>query len=1206
MAVRNKANLLDEEELIHPQGDEAPAYDTNLTGLKKRTSDAKDIRDRGARKSRNNNTNLLESPDAQDRILTRSPQEKREKYDLIHRKNRTDLLEPTNLPRELSLVTTPNAGREVDIEEDQGLDVDVMDFLFGGEMAVVGLKYDNSGFHHDWESAKQQWSEEPLWLNLLNTTSLVGGMAFPLGRAAWAFKNVGRGASLLKRTAGITKADEVARFKNLGLLHEAEKIEDVGESGLKRLRNLEISQNKTQDLAEKLNKNMLGETEDFTLMDKVKMQFASRFTNNYFKLTSEVADGGETATKAFHNNLDSLFKAENFGKFFSEAPDAAAGKKIYAHWVNKMRPGLIKGAASLTPSELKWADGMELAMRSHQADALKHGLITDDTIKKVGELHIPALDIKTPRPDVSVSRKYVPLGHKDGETFLRAFDMPRLDSKSLKPRGKDLPEVAQRLMNGELITDPTELTTRGLIMDRLLLNNYKTVRDIATNSEFAVSARDVMFKYGSIRKAEAAGFVSLETLEPGIATTLKRMIKKSKPDWLDDADELPMIKKSVFEDLFAPEGIFGQTQMAANAFDVATAIFKTAKTALSPPTHLQNLASNFVMLSQAGFNPLKPRNIRLQSKMAGAFEKIAIGEKLRKEGGVGKKGIENLGINLGKIDIDGKVFNLNDEIFDPEVLKLLEESAFESVEGFSNLKNMVDSLRPEQRATKALGEGFLKAKKALQLGDKEGFRWFDQMTKAYLAEDMVPKMSYYMSLRAEGLTKKAAILEVGRRLPMYQTVGSSIRQGRKWAFPWLTFPTEAVRITKNNLMDHPLRMMPWLQMPDIIQSALTLSGQAPGADDVEETKRQLPMWAQKSETVVAGEHSGAIGGGITGALVGGVAGAIKGGGAGGAAIGAGLGAAAGAGFGFATETDDDRLRGTVLDWLPHAAFMLGSTSPEMGGDILPFKDIGGALEQSPAAPFAILKPLIEIMEGKTSWGTDIGVEDTGDYFSKALAGYIGFVSPPIIQKYGFKTTTPDVSASLALTGKSAPGDITNISRLLVDSGIAVDPISGKPGNLSTDLFLKNFGIWKSWAADPAQRLANEETTERHFQKIRSTVSKNLAYHLENGNDKESKRLLTVVFSTFAKQHTDNPREAQAKYSKWVESKMNSIGKHPRLRGWSEAELKARHAEASRFAGKERGRAREEMLDFLGKQVEQRQVTRAQAERMKASQKKDLL
>jgi hypothetical protein len=63
------------------------------------------------------------------------------------------------------------------------LDESVVDFLFGGEMSIVGLQYDNGALTHDWDIAKKQWSEAPVWENVLNVISL-GSYALPLAQAA--------------------------------------------------------------------------------------------------------------------------------------------------------------------------------------------------------------------------------------------------------------------------------------------------------------------------------------------------------------------------------------------------------------------------------------------------------------------------------------------------------------------------------------------------------------------------------------------------------------------------------------------------------------------------------------------------------------------------------------------------------------------------------------------------------------------------------------------------------------------------------------------------------------------------------------------------------------------------------------------------------------------------------------------------------------
>lgn len=1107
--------------------------------------------------------------------------------------------DPVFVPAEAELLEVPG---------DKRLDVSVVDFLFGGEMAVAGMKYDNAGIHWNMDIAKQQWSEQPVWLNLLNTTSLVGTMLFPAARAAWAMGKFGKGATIAKRLGGLTHADEVSKFRKLGILEDAD--EAVSSKTLELARRQEWYRTKYQDMAQRLEKAAKGEG-NFSTWDKIRLQFDKRFANKYFQIAGSLVNGEEDVRTAFYKNLDQLSRSEDLGKLFVNIPDEAAGTRIYQHLLNRIRPGLTK-AAELSPAERAWADMFESAARSHQLEALEHGLIDSATVKKVGELHLPALNKGTPRPDLATTRQYyVPISRKatakeiaegvankgDKIEVLRPYHMPRLDSPTLKVRSKELPEVAQRLLSGELITDPTELTVRGHLMDRLLLNNYRTVTDIATNGKFAIGAHDLVAKFGSRKAAEKAGYVSLDQLQGNIPTTLRRMIGKKDASFLGADGALPWVRRHVFEDMFGEAGIFAQTQMASGVFELLTTAHKTAKTATNIPTHFQNLASNLIFLAQAGFNVLSPQNLKTTKEMAGAFNKIAKAQRLAADaaklgGGKVPTRIDELGIKLGKIKIGNKTFDLTEELMDPKVRELIEDSAFESVEGFQNIERMAENM--PSGFTKGLAKTLVGSKKILQLGDKEGFRWFDQMTKWYLGEDMVPKMTYYMNLRAQGLTKEAAILEVGRRLPMYGTIGSAIKGARRVVLPWASFPVEALRITKNNLMDHPLRALPWLQMPGIIQSFAAAYGGGPGTkEETESAKRQLPMWAQTSQTVMMNERAGnAAGAALTGGLAGATAGVLKGGAAG-AAVGGVLGAMGAAGIAdyFSDKESSDRLRGVVLDWLPHTSLNLASTSPEFGGEILPFKDIQGALEQMPAEPLAIYKPLMDIAYGKNAWGEDLGAYDVGDQVGKAIAGMIGFVAPPFIQKYGLRTTTPDIAASEYMFGEPIAGDITNVSKLLMDSGLKVDPATGKPGNFTNEMFLKNFGMWKSWAADPANKLMNEQSTEFHFQEVRSYASKNLAYYLENGEDEKAADILSKVMATFSNQYADDPRAAQEKYGEWLKKRAKAIGKHPRLRSWSEKEIEERLTKTIRFSADERGRARDEMMKFLSNQLTNRRLQR---------------
>jgi hypothetical protein len=252
--------------------------------------------------------------------------------------------------------------------------------------------------------------------------------------------------------------------------------------------------------------------------------------------------------------------------------------------------------------------------------------------------------------------------------------------------------------------------------------------------------------------------------------------------------------------------------------------------------------------------------------------------------------------------------------------------------------------------------------------------------------------------------------------------------------------------------------------------------------------------------------------------------------------------------------------------------MLSNTSTDFGGDVVPWKDAKGFLEQMPAEPLAILKPLIHIWSGEDAYGNPI----QGNGLTKGIAGMIGFMAPPIIQKYGFKLTTPDVP----VLGKAGGWDPTNIARLGIDVGAAIDPMTGFPGSFSHDFLINNFGTWKSYAATGERQLVNEQMTEKHLGEVRNYLTKNLGYHLENGNEKETVEILSEIQSTFSNQYSDDPRRASTEWTEWLTRQHKTIGKHPMLRNWTQDEIINRIRQVGSASGDIRHQARETMLKTL--------------------------
>jgi hypothetical protein len=272
----------------------------------------------------------------------------------------------------------------------------------------------------------------------------------------------------------------------------------------------------------------------------------------------------------------------------------------------------------------------------------------------------------------------------------------------------------------------------------------------------------------------------------------------------------------------------------------------------------------------------------------------------------------------------------------------------------------------------------------------------------------------------------------------------------------------------------------------------------------------------------------------------------------------------------------------MLDFLPHSTFMMTTNSPDFGGNYAPWQDLPGFLEQMPAEPLAILKPMISAFTGETPYGEPAGDGTIGGGIAKTIAGMIGFMAPPFLQKYGFRMNTPDVP----LFGE--PTGVTNVSKMLIDTGNAIDPMTGRPGSMTNDFWINNFGVWKSYAATGEQQIANEAKTETHMRDIRKHLAKNLDYHLNRGNEREIVSILTEIQGSFAEQYQHSPLMAQEKYTGYLKLISDRLGQHPKLKHWSQADIVDRLGQAGEWSGRERNRAREELLESLRREYQMKE------------------
>jgi hypothetical protein len=1037
---------------------------------------------------------------------------------------------------------------------------DVANFLLGDEMALLGIKLDKEGFDWSLDHVVDQWAEEPLWLNLLTA----GGLAasFATGGVPMLLR---ASAASARAAKGITKADEIAELKNLGYLDETKNVNNVTNAQLHKLRISKENVTKYQRVQDMLAKEARGELE-LNPIQKTKFWFEKNFNNGYMKKINGIGETGELS-RNYKNSLHNYFKEEDIGRLMLNLPGPEDGLAYYKYMAKKASPGLAFTTPRLAPEVQRHADMMYDLLAARQKKLWETGIISDETYERF-PVHIPALHPKTPKPEMGTQTVVVPI-QKGESILLQVNETPRLDSVSLSHRKKGYGEAVEKAISGEIITDPADLHMRGYTMAGLLDFNYNFVADAA--EQYGMKGRDVLAMYGSREAAAKAGLVSLNQASGNVTEVLRRVLKKRGFDLTDD-EELPYLSRTMWDELFGESGLFQQQDNAHKIMDALqahVAFHKTMKTAMSPATHGQNILGGLAFMSQAGMNPFTPENAGLMQGVTKALWRWAGHVKEQSREGfhiremIDPKTGKLKGLKLGKIKYKGTTLDLDEEFLDPMMREIIEESAFANAEAFGNLSDMLSRMEKGSLTRKGL-QGFLKFVNSNKVTQKT----FDTMTSAYLAEDMAVKLAYGLFLRQQGFSKMATALEIGRRFPMYSTLGKKLASSRRIVLPWVSFPAEAMRITKNNLMDHPMRMAPWLMAPGIMSSGLATIGAGPAsAEEAELRKRELPTWAQTPFTVVSeGERGAKATAAIAGAGLGAVPGMIAGGAAG-AVAGAGLGAlAAQASLAF---EDEERLsktlRGAILNWLPHSAFTVASTSPEFDWNLQ------GWMQQLPAEPLAILRPLIETMSGRTGFGQPLGGEDTLDELGKVTAGYIGFMAPPFFQKYGFKTTSPDQSLSGAITGKHMPGDITNVSRFLTDLNISQDPRRPNPGSPTFDFLLNNFSWWRSYELYPELQLQNEQRKQQAHEKVLSTYSRNLKYYTENRNEEKVKGILGKVMETYVAMYPDQPELAQQKFAEYIGRFSQSFGGF--VSGLSQEEIQYRMAKAHEFAKNARGNSR---------------------------------
>jgi hypothetical protein len=786
---------------------------------------------------------------------------------------------------------------------------------------------------------------------------------------------------------------------------------------------------------------------------RAKYNLGRKFTNTYFKALN---DQGIDQIKG----IDEFFDKGKFGLLLAAMPTQLgreAQEVAYKYMVKA--PGMdAKTAQKVLGDETFLAvDSLiekSTTLMKAQAD---EGYLLDETIALWGEkgvgtgFHLPAVKRGTPGfDDLSLYSEGVTPGKFGSLLSRKQFDPAKiLTGPTTKHRGALTTKKAVIEAIPELETDLRKLTVGGYMKDSLIFQVHRTFRDVLSagmrkegNATHWIKTRAEFDQMGNVAQKNFMDIDKLNDVAPGLAERIKKMLKIDLAKTGDEGlmgTHLPVIDKDLVEQFFGrgPGAMTSQANVISRAMQILTGVHKTARTALNLPTHMSNITGNMMFLAQAGMDPFTAVALNDGKTMTKVFSKLA-SEHHRTGKSVDEimtfdKLKELLGKNRFIKDDMGDKVDLA-ELFSDDLMKdLVEAQSFETTEGFSSLLRELTAMEAAnldgfgEKSLQAVGRAIAGASQAPGIKPT-----LQKLSAAYLGEDMVPKYMLAMNLARQGWGKHAIVREVGRRLPQYRTVGALPKAARRVVLPWITFPAEAARITKNNLMDNPGSMMLWMQAPQIMQSLATGAGVGIDYSEYYDTIDAAQPWSVKYNTVFLDEESapttlGAIGGGGMGGTVGAAIGGARG-----AAIGAVGGALAGAAVGTLSprtkelrETGQPELhsaaRSWAMDFLPQSAAMLASFHPDQWEKANPFSsEVTGGMEKlqaikdlSPVEPLAIVMPLLELYSGRGSFGRELEARSGMEGMGKAALGLLGFLSPPIMQKYGMKLEGPDGVVNMA-------------------------------------------------------------------------------------------------------------------------------------------------------------------------------------------------
>lgn len=826
--------------------------------------------------------------------------------------------------------------------ENTDLITDATNILFGDFGKTMGFTLDQKGLRWNLETAKDAWTEHPV-----KSAIEVG-----LNLAPVAFK-----AMQLTRAAKIAGVSDEA-IMSMNLVDEGVDLASLGEKEKNIMKGQVYNLQRKRDLTDKINSGLA------TPKEKAFHWLDQKFGNSYMEAVDP------TVSHEYMKNWVTRFKGavtdnDTFKALVRTAPPDEEGVRIAQYFADPSKLDAI-------PKKYQpWAMQMSDELRTTQSQMVKEGLISAEEAEKVGPTYFSMLREGTPEAEIgaytkiistdpsgkssmiSLPKTYSPnllqrsMKKEEVQDFLIRREAAQLiekgdpkaavsilgdkysDIKGLINEGKGFDAVKALTVDGKVDLTPKSLTINSMAKQKALLETYRYVRDLS-------------IKYGKkgeeLTPAMKADWLSLDGLQG--SDRIRRMVGYSKG--LDKpTDELGFIPKNLFKEI---ESVVGTDQGSGSVLDIldlATSWHKTVVTSMNPGTHASNMIGNAIFMWNAGVDITSKNYWEVQSKTWDAVRKM-------QDGFRAKGSLADLG-DLGSItNISGKEIKLADELNSSELKELIDQSTLLSSEGIGLIKRMQDSAK-EGSFTKMVAKGM---NKIASMGP--GPFKMEKAADLYMAEDAAMKMAYYMTLRQKGLSRQSAMLEVGKRMPMYNTVGEVWKGLRRSVQPWITFPVETARILKNNLMDYPLRTSLLLQFPHFAQlgsyGGMQAMGRGQTYQTINDRKNQLPMWATKPSTVMTPW----------------------------------------------VDVNGD-FRHATLDFLPYTAVF-----PESVHKDAPFMQKVPVFQEM----MPILSGLYYAATGKDAWGREIPANSVTQKAGYAAVQTMGFLAPPIVNKYMLNANDP--------------------------------------------------------------------------------------------------------------------------------------------------------------------------------------------------------